>query len=235
MKNRFLNWLQNYKSDSITRPEKYVSTIITISNHLAGFFSREINLYDIQDISEIQKIKEKYFSIPEYYEKNKTGNRMYSRALDLYIEFLVSSQDNIIQAEQILLDNTLSETEKECIILSRIGQGTYRNNLMKLWNKCCVISGVSQSSLLIASHIKPWKDSNNEERVDKYNGFLLLPTYDKLFDLGLISFQKNGFIMISDKVLEPDKLFISPNIQIKLFPQNIRYIEYHQEHIFSKT
>lgn len=233
MENNFLLWLQKHKYKSITRPEKYVSTIKTISNHLSDRLGFGINLYNIQDVYEVQRLKDLYFSFSDYYEKNKTGNRMYSRAFDLYLEFIISNTDSPVETEQIIDDKTLSDTEKESVILSRIGQGVFRSKLMKLWNNQCVITGVSNQSLLIASHIKPWKISNNNERIDKFNGFLLLPTYDKLFDLGFISFQNNGSIIISNKILEPEKLHISDNIQIKLFPQNIQYLEYHRNHIFS--
>lgn len=231
MKNDFLYWLKKNKEQSITKPEKYVNTIVTISNDLSRK-SLNVNLYDILDPYEACSLQEKYFSYKEYFEKNKTGNRMYSRALDLYLEFLLSEMDTTINKEIVSTENILTETEKENVILSRIGQGKFRRELMELWRQKCVITGVSQAAFLIASHIKPWKDSNNKERIDKYNGFLLSPTYDKLFDSGYISFQNDGSIIISKSVLEPDKLHVSNSIKIQLFPQNIKYLEFHREYKF---
>lgn len=108
---------------------------------------------------------------------------MYSRSLDLYIEFLETNRqqiDDIIkEVEEVKNDQTLTSLEKESIILSRIGQGKFRHELIELW-KGCAISKFDDTRFLIASHIKPWKKSTNQEKVDKYNGLLLLPTYDKL-------------------------------------------------------
>lgn len=60
------------------------------------------------------------------------------------------------------------------------------------------MTGINLTDILIASHIKPWKVCNNPERLDKFNGLLLSPTYDKLFDSGYILFQDNGEVIISN-------------------------------------
>jgi len=88
--------------------------------------------------------------------------------------------------EGIIRQTELSNTEKTRLILSRIGQGSFREKLVELWYGCSV-TNYQQTSLLIASHIKPWSQSDNKERLDPYNGFLLLPSLDKAFDLGFIS------------------------------------------------
>lgn len=77
--------------------------------------------------------------------------------------------------------------EREAIVKIRINQGVFRDELIKRYGKC-VLCGVKDSSLMIASHIKSWSDSNPEEKVDVDNVFLLCPNHDKLFDKGLISF-----------------------------------------------
>jgi predicted restriction endonuclease len=50
---------------------------------------------------------------------------------------------------------------------------------------------------LIASHIKPWRSANNQERIDGSNGLLLAPHVDLLFDRGLISFTDEGSLLVS--------------------------------------
>ena len=55
-------------------------------------------------------------------------------------------------------------------------------------------------ALLVASHIKPWRDADNIERLDQYNGFLLLPNLDKVFDLGFITFRATGEIIVSKQI-----------------------------------
>lgn len=234
MQEKFDLWIRENK-ESITKSEKYSKTINTITNHLKNKLGYNINLYEISDPKEVLSTKDKYFSHDEFYIKNQTGNRMYSRALDLYIEFLelnVSKLNTTLNAtEDIVSDSSLTELEKESIILSRIGQGKFRENLLKLWGHCAV-SGFDDVRLLVASHIKPWRDSDNSEKIDKFNGLLLLPTYDKLFDIGLISFENNGKIKISNSLKDYEKLGISTNTKIELKNENQKYMEYHRENLF---
>src|SRR5688572_27752801 len=76
--------------------------------------------------------------------------------------------------------SVLSETERESVIKARIGQGIFRKQLLEMWEGCAV-TGVKLPQVLRASHIKPWRDSSNSERTNRYNGLLLLPQYDVLF------------------------------------------------------
>ena len=105
--------------------------------------------------------------------------------------------DSIItEIKAVENDNTIKMTEKDSIVKSRIGQGIFRKGLIEYWHGCA-ISQCPLTWMLIASHIKPWRDADNQERLDAYNGLLLLPNYDKLFDLGYISFNSKGKIMYS--------------------------------------
>ncbi len=236
MKTQFHNWLIETKP-RVTRPDKYSNTITTISNHFKKSLNKDVDLYEIRNANEVLRLKDEYFSYDEFFEKNETGNRMYSRSLDLYIEFLETNRqqidDTINEVEQIKNDQTLTVLEKESIVLSRIGQGKFREDLIKLWNGCA-ISKFDDTRFLIASHIKPWKKSDNKEKIDKYNGLLLLPTYDKLFDLGFISFEDNGKIIISKSLNNYDKLGIESNIVIEIKTENKKYLKYHRDKILRK-
>jgi hypothetical protein len=99
-------------------------------------------------------------------------------------------------------DTTIDSTEKHQIILARRGQGKFRRNLEQI-EHYCRITGVSDPRFLRASHIKPWRLCNsNLERLDGYNGLLLTPTFDHLFDKGYISFSDEGTILVSDRLPE---------------------------------
>jgi hypothetical protein len=91
------------------------------------------------------------------------------------------------------------ETERSELIKCRLGQGKFRDALINLRGKCYV-TGVSDPRLLRASHIKPWKDSTNAERLDPHNGLLLTPFYDHLFDKYLITFEDDGRIIVSKTI-----------------------------------
>lgn len=89
--------------------------------------------------------------------------------------------------------------------------------------------------MLIASHIKPWRDAANQERLDTYNGLLLLPNYDKLFDLGYVSFTQTGKIMYSrllDK-FDREAIGLTSDLHlVKLENQHLKYLKYHNENCF---
>lgn len=98
--------------------------------------------------------------------------------------------------EKAIRGSDLSVTEKEALVQSRRGQGLFRQRLLAV-EKRCRITGVADPEFLIASHIKPWRDSNNKERLDGENGLLLTPTIDRLFDRGFIGFEDSGELIVS--------------------------------------
>jgi len=130
----------------------------------------------------------------------------------------------------------LSEKDKEAVVKARIGQGYFRDSLIKYWNKCCV-TGCDDQKLLLASHIKPWKDCDTSEARDLFNGLLLIPNLDKLFDNGLISFEDNGHIILSKEFdyKNHEKLGITQNLVIyQIDERHKKYLRYHREHVFKK-
>ncbi len=172
----------------------------------------------------------------------KRSNKAYFQKVRRGVYRLIHNQTNKkieLEYENIFdevksLEHTytnLNETTQKAIIEARVGQGIFREQLINLWKGCCV-TGFDYIPILVASHIKPWKYSNNEERLDKFNGFLLLPNLDKLFDLGLITFDFSGNIIISDKIKNYEALGLSKNMNIKIREENKKYLEYHQNNIF---
>ena len=105
----------------------------------------------------------------------------------------------------------------------------------------CPISLVDDERLLIASHIKPWRFSSNEERLDPFNGFLLTPTYDLLFDQGFITFELGCRLRVSpqlDKEIGP-KFGLIDGAKFSQLPltgdsqkKRRMYLEYHQREVF---
>lgn len=145
----------------------------------------------------------------------------------------VSKSDlNYIQPELVIP----TSTEKEGTYNQRIGQGAYRKSLILRWNGRCAVTGVKKREILRASHIKPWADSTNEERLDVNNGILLSPTYDALFDRHLISFEDNGSIILSDKVdnQDYDRLHVRASDKIGgLSEGNFTYLKNHRSKLIA--
>ena len=97
---------------------------------------------------------------------------------------------------QVTNNSSIRETERQALIRARNGQGLFRDRVSNIETKCRV-TGVENPVHLVASHCKPWRDSNNEERLDGENGLLLTPSIDHLFDRGFIGFEDNGKLIIS--------------------------------------
>lgn len=89
-------------------------------------------------------------------------------------------------------------TEAERWVVQRVGQDLFRKALLDFWQGKCCVTGLAVEGLLRASHIKPWaKCETSEERLDVFNGLLLAPHVDALFDGGWISFADDGSVMVS--------------------------------------
>jgi hypothetical protein len=92
------------------------------------------------------------------------------------------------------------ETERDAIIAARLGQGSFRAGLMRAYKRKCAVTGTDVPELLRASHIKPWRDSNNAERLCVDNGLLLVANLDAAFDTKLISFSDTGRMLFHKRL-----------------------------------
>ncbi len=174
--------------------------------------------------------------LPIYQERNERGHNMYNSALNKYAEYLLEGFDSDIETdvEEILSKDNITDTEKATLLKTRIGQGNFRQKLISIWGGCAV-TGYKDATMLVASHIKPWRASSNIERLDGYNGLLLLPTLDKAFDAGLISFDETGKIMISPLLQAPEELGINDSMAVKLKSEHQVYMEFHRDSVYRNT
>jgi hypothetical protein len=129
-----------------------------------------------------------------------------------------------------------NNTERSGLVTSRVGQGWYRQEILKKWNNKCSITNCSVVEILISSHIKGWSECNDDERLDPDNGILLSPNIDSLFDKHFISFEDNGSILISDKVSKEDLdiLGISKSIRLKVDDGMKKYLKHHRNRFNNK-
>ena len=125
-----------------------------------------------------------------------------------------------------------NKTQRKGLVTSRVGQGFYRQELIKKFDNKCAVTGINLEEILIASHIIPWRHSNDEERLDIENGILLSPLYDSLFDKNLISFQDNGDIIISKKIQDTELIsLIDINANIKITEGMKKYLINHRSQL----
>ena len=132
---------------------------------------------------------------------------------------------------QIEGDVEIPETQRLQLAKARIGQGLFRKRVM-LVDPRCRVTGVEDSRLLIASHIKPWRDASNSDRINGYNGIMLSPHVDALFDERLISFENDGRMLVHPS-LPQDVLArwsIDRHAQVEAFEkQQFVFLEHHRE------
>jgi hypothetical protein len=130
-----------------------------------------------------------------------------------------------------------NETERTGLVTSRVGQGYYRQQIIEKWNGTCPVSNSNIKQILISSHIVPWSESNDEERLDVDNGILLSPNIDSLFDKYLISFKDDGGIIISSKVdvSNMGSLGLTDSIIIPVRSGMKKYLKRHRDKFYEKN
>lgn len=140
--------------------------------------------------------------------------------------------------EQFIESRPIPETQKQALISARIGQGAFRNAVLQIEPQCR-ITGVADTRFLRASHIKPWRNSADHERLDGNNGLMLTPTIDALFDGGYMTFTNSGCPRLTSIV--PNAIWMSLGLSNaeKLStgpfhaPQK-EYLQYHRDVIYRR-
>jgi putative restriction endonuclease len=135
----------------------------------------------------------------------------------------------------IVTDPVIRETERTALVQARRGQGQFRENVRSI-ERACRVTKVERMEHLIASHVQPWRDSDNDQRLDGENGLLLTPTVDHLFDKGFISFEDSGQLIVSPvaDLRSLQRMGVDPEgrVHVGSFSQGQRrYLEFHRENV----
>ena len=225
----FYHWMAQFDEVNARSRTNYISWLKFLSNN----YVIDEGISD-ESINEIIRSESGLLTSRPIY-KNEKDLVNFKSALRKYKKFVDSNYVRVIEdtilseTQKIRDDNSIAETEKEAIIRARIGQGQFRNLLLSYW-KGCSITCCKLTNILIASHIKPWRNSNNQERLDMFNGLLLTPNYDKLFDLGFISFDNNGEIIFSKEFPKSERRILGIDNHTHLISVDERHFEYLKFH-----
>ena len=142
---------------------------------------------------------------------------------------------NIFESRSALLPRS---TEIERLTIQRVGQDVFRRGLLEFWDGRCAITGLAIPDLLLASHIRPWSNCDSDaERLDVFNGLLLSPHLDALFDKGFITVNDDGRVVVSEVLVESDRrllgidgdLFVS-----RLHRGHSTYLPWHREQVYRR-
>lgn len=238
--NPFSDWLSQNTGLSESSIEKYSGAISTISREMCQKSTIQKPFENMSPF-ELDIAIALTMSDPDFIAKNTRGNHMYSNALKQYrffINAVTEGIDDSTYVEKIKNDDQIPETERTELIQSRVGQGSFRKSLFDKYHGRCIITGINHPKLLVASHIKPWVVSSNKERLSVDNGLLLSATYDRLFDSGLITFDRQGKIFLSSFIGEENvkRLNLSKGLRFDLgISGNMgEYLDYHNDVLFVK-
>jgi putative restriction endonuclease len=141
--------------------------------------------------------------------------------------------------KRIAANENLPETTRRALIYARRGQGLFKENVSQ-YERECRITHVGNPTHLIASHIKPWRESNDEERLSGGNGLLLTPSIDHLFDRGFISFGDEGEVLLSPVADHGSLSKMGIGCDEPLFAGRFNsdqrhFLDYHRKEIFLKS
>lgn len=136
-------------------------------------------------------------------------------------------------------DASLTETERESLVLARRGQGLFRQRVHAL-ETFCRVTRVDRAEHLRASHCKPWRVATNDERLDENNGLMLTPSIDHLFDRGFISFKDDGELLVSPVAHKPslERMGVPTLHTVSTGPVRTRqraFLEYHRDEVFLRS
>ena len=173
---------------------------------------------DYQDDTENKDLLDVYFWKPD-----KIGGSS---------QFKITNRETVSEDRKRKLKKP-NITERSGLVTSRVGQGYYRQQIIEKWEGKCPVTQSELLKILISSHIVPWSECNDKERLDVENGILLSPNVDSLFDKHLISFSDNGQMIISERLSgeELKKLGIPVGVTIKVTEGMKKYLQRHRERL----
>ena len=147
------------------------------------------------------------------------------------------------EKRQLIAEIALPEgAEKEALVKQRVNQGFFRSSVLASYGFACCLTGLSNPELLVASHIKPWSNSNGSEKTDPSNGLCLNALHDKAFDRGFITISEQYTVVVSDDIRDiysgeaVERYFshlrgAAIRLPDKFLPKS-EYLEYHRDCIF---
>ncbi|MGI9558399.1 MAG: HNH endonuclease [Thermodesulfobacteriota bacterium] len=156
--------------------------------------------------------------------------------------------DKTRESRELFFNEDIYEKENQVVgidvsgyVPNRRGQKFFRESILASYNESCCITGLKVANLLIASHIKSWKESTKHERVDPQNGLCLNALHDKAFDRGLITVSTDYKIRTSERLKKHDskqvKEFFMKYEGLKIdlperLPPDKDFLDWHEKNIF---
>lgn len=175
-------------------------------------------------------------------EMNSNWSVFSQLKLDAISALEVDDSEILDEEELVSLPDSFIGEEKQVQTRVRVGQNLFRKSVLSSYNFKCCISELSVPRLLVASHIIPWKD-NQDNRLNPRNGLCLSMIHDKAFDLGMLTITEDLKVLISKKYHSDNDEFFQSSLgsfdgkELVLpnkFSPDQEFLAYHREEIFEK-
>lgn len=256
-KNDLLDYLEQAKTEYLNPTQDYSSNIESFYDQNFKTISQlPLDIIKLKFHRTYDKQKRYYLVLDGNKSSNNPNRQAYSYLLKIclprltkinFVKFQNKSTSeffiyikpyfvNIPKIEKLNLIDINKKNEQETDKnKTRKLQSQYRLDLLDQM-PYCVISEVADDRLLMACHIKPFSKCTTDEEFDKNNGVILTPTYHYLFDIGFISFDNDGKLIVSSFLskLNQKRLHIKTgtNTKIKITSERKNFLEYHRQEIF---
>lgn len=130
---------------------------------------------------------------------------------------------------------------REQVVKVRVNQSFFRSSILASYNSTCCITGINQSELLIAGHIKPWS-LDEQNRLNPRNGIAINALHDKAFETGLITITTDYKVKVSKVLMNQkrtdslEKYFLQYNNKDIFLPSkflpDVKFLKFHNENKF---
>lgn len=186
---------------------KFTKGNLALRDHLRNgkrvFLFESFSQGYVKFMGEIEYLDADYFETHDTAGITRLGIKFFFKRKGVFLNLQPEIFQNsylMEEADQLYGNLYPNITERTGLVTSRVGQGAYRKRIIHRWEYKCAVTGFDKLNILIASHILPWAQADNNQRLDVHNGILLSPTYDALFDRHLISFENSGQIILPDSI-----------------------------------
>jgi putative restriction endonuclease len=191
-----------------------------------GGRARKIESYETDRFAELKGLVDRDSSTWAFIDRWATAGEVDQR--------LAAWSDAASDIDAVRRDPKLTDTVRQSLIEARLGQGGFRERVLAHWGRACALTGCSFDPLLRASHIKPWRHSDNDERLSVRNGLPLAAHVDVLFDRGFITFTDDGELLASKSLPEEARALFGGHVRLRaaLDTQQKAFLAHHRVELF---
>lgn len=189
-----------FKNSSKTHPK--VIEVANLVNHSPSAVNMKIGNFGSFDIALKQK---GIVGLSNVSKLDRAIWEEFNNKWDKLTEACIQIKEEISKNNAVKEISVPNGREKTVVAKQRVNQDFFRRAVLSSYNNCCCITGLTTSQLLIASHIKPWKESDESEKTNPTNGLCLNSLHDRAFDKGFITVDEKYVVHVSNDISDAVK------------------------------